>query len=241
MRSVVVSAVVVVISVEDSEVVSSELELASSDEVSEVESPEVSVVVLDGSSDVLASELDVSNSVEEGASVLESLEERVDWMVTDESKSSEETMVDVSESTAWEETEADVSAAWEVTVVEASELKVEVGGMISSEEIVENTTVPDADVDASTLREEAADDTEPNVCEEATADVSTFWDEAELNAAEPDVSGRERELNSVGAAVSAVVGSSLLKIPELTLSAVLASVERAKAEVEVSKQTSRSF
>lgn len=202
MRSVVVSAVVVstvvvVISIEDSEVVvdwsevvSSELELSSSDEVSEVESPEVSVVVLDGSSDVLASELDVSNTVEEGASVIESLEERVDWMVTDESKSSEETMVDVSESTAWEETEADVSAAWEVTVVEASELKVEVGGMISSEEIVENASVPDADVDASILREEAADDTEPNVCEETTADVSTFWDEAELNAAEPDVSGR---------------------------------------------------
>lgn len=247
MRSVVVSAVLAsvvvdVISVEDSdivvdgfEVVSSALEnvlelaeLAGSVGVSVVEPTEVAVVVPVDPSDVLVSELEISSSVDDDASVVESLEKMDDWVVTDDGTSSEETVVGASSP----EVEADELIAWEETV-EDSEL----------------VDCAEAEVDESTIWEETVEDApETDTCEEAGADVSTIWEEAVVKASESDVSERVllgstelRELNSVDTVVSAVVDSPLLTLPELTFSVVLASEETAKAEVEVSKPTSRPF
>lgn len=248
-RSVVVSAVLAsvvvdVISVVDSEevvdsfiVVSSVLDdvlgLADSEEVSkevsEVE-PKVSEVVSVGPSDVTVSKLVTSCSVDEDASVLKSLEKIDDWVVTEDSTSSEEAMVDVTTPNVCVRVEADVSTIWEETVMGASELMAEADELIVWEETVENTPVPGS--------EETVDDTEPNICEEVKVDVlmvweeavGTIWEETVVNASEPDGSEKVllgsaelRELNSVDTVVSAVVGFPLLTPPELTASGVVAS------------------
>lgn len=278
-RSVVVSAVLAsvvvdVISVVDSEevvdsfiVVSSVLDnvlgLADSDDVSEVE-PKVSEVVSVGPSDVTVSKLVTSCSVDEDASVLKSLEKIDDWVVTEDSTSSEEAMVDVTTPNVCVRVEADVSTIWEETVMGASELMAEADELIVWEEIVGNTPVPGS--------EETVDDTEPNICEEVKVDVlmiweealGTIWEETVVNASEPDGSEKVllgsaelRELNPVDAVVSAVVGFPLLTPPELTASgvvtsgvtsgvvasdvvgsSVVSSDVTGKAEVEVSKPTS---
>jgi hypothetical protein len=107
---------------------------------------------------VLVGKLDTSCSIDEDASVLDSLENMDDWVVTEESISSEETIVDTPEPNVCEEAEADEVIPWEETV--------------------ENAPVPDtcedAEVDVSTIREGTVDDVEPNICEEANADVLTI-------------------------------------------------------------------
>ena len=261
--AVLASVVVDVISVEDSdivvdgfEVVSSALEnvlelaeLAGSVGVSVVEPTEVAVVVPVGPSDVLVSELETSSSVDDDASVVESLEKMDDWVVTDDGTSSEETVVGASKP----EVEADELMAWEERTVDDSELvacaEAEVDESTIWEETVVGASNPEVEADKLIVWEETVEDApETDACEEAGADVSTIWEEAVVNASESDVSERVllgstelRELNSVDTAVSAVVDSPLLTLPELTFSVVLASEETAKAEVEVSKPTSRPF
>lgn len=249
------SVVVVVISIEDSKfvavfgVVSSVLkdvskpaELATSDDVSEVE-PEVVLkaaeVVSVVSFDVVVRILDSSCSVDDDVSVIDPLDKMDDSKVTEDSAISEEIMVGVTKPNVWVR-EVDASKIWEETVVDAPKPKVEADELMAWEETVELSSLSD--------KEETVDDIEGSIDEDARADMSTIWDAVVVNASEREVLEKVPigpvkliELTSVDAAVSAIVGSLLLKIRELTVSAVLASVVIVKAEVEVSNPISRPF
>lgn len=152
----------------------------------------------------------------------------------------------------------DVSSIWEETVVGPPKPKVvEADELIAWGKTVVPGTEGEAKLDVLGIWEKRVDDTEPNIGE-ANADVSKVWEEVVVNALEPDDSeklplGSEelRELTSVNAVASAVIGSPLPNTPELTFSAItvlavlvlamLASVEIDKAEAEVSEPTSRPF